>query len=306
MPRYGERTLTGTNRSLESLGKKPPAGIGVVDGYGVATGGSSSSITVSTIAYTLLTFTADGNLVVATAGLFDVLMFSGGGGGAGVSSNTDNYGTGGGAGGNYVLLTGIYLDAATHAIDIGAGGSSTSGNVDGGRGEPTILGTKLTTTFSGGGDSLGTNSGSANTPSGGRLSIGTAGEFRYAVIGTAFGGYPSGATTGYPNTGASGAGGAGGAGVNPSGNNGGAGGIGYDVSTFIGGSSLFKGGGGGGGGSSSGGAGGSSVGGAGSTSNTGATAGANTASGGGGNARTSPAGAAGLGGSGICYIRFKV
>ena len=42
--------------------------------YGVATGGASTAITVAGTAYTLLTFTSDSNLVVTTAGLFDVLL----------------------------------------------------------------------------------------------------------------------------------------------------------------------------------------------------------------------------------------
>ena len=37
-------------------------------GYGIATGGSSSSITVGGIAYTLLTFTSDTNLVLSLSG----------------------------------------------------------------------------------------------------------------------------------------------------------------------------------------------------------------------------------------------
>jgi len=51
--------------------------------YGAATGGTSSSITVGGIAYTLLTFTTDANLVVSKTGLFDVLLVGGGGGGGG-------------------------------------------------------------------------------------------------------------------------------------------------------------------------------------------------------------------------------
>ena len=38
--------------------------------YGVATGGTSSSITVSGVSYTMLKFTTDSNIVVSTAGLF--------------------------------------------------------------------------------------------------------------------------------------------------------------------------------------------------------------------------------------------
>ena len=85
---------------------------------------------------------------------------------------------------------------------------------------------------------------------------------------------------------------------------GGSGGAGYDISTFIGGSALYKAAGGGGGGSTGGGAGGSGVGGAGSTS-TGNSAAINTASGGGG-AGTATNGAGGNGGSGIVYVRWRV
>ena len=46
----------------------------IAGGYGVASGGTSSSITVSGDSYTLLTFTSDGTLTVATAGWFDVLL----------------------------------------------------------------------------------------------------------------------------------------------------------------------------------------------------------------------------------------
>jgi hypothetical protein len=39
MSRYGQRTRVGDNRAVTGLGKAPAAGIGVVQGYGVATGG---------------------------------------------------------------------------------------------------------------------------------------------------------------------------------------------------------------------------------------------------------------------------
>ena len=57
--------------------------------YGVATGtaASSTAITVGGTAYTLLKFTSDSNLVVATAGLFDVLAIGGGSGGGGNGAN---------------------------------------------------------------------------------------------------------------------------------------------------------------------------------------------------------------------------
>jgi hypothetical protein len=78
--RYSFRTQV-QQPTLANWGKAAPAGIGVVQGYGVATGGTSSSITVSSQTYTLLSFTSDGSLVVVTGGIFDVLAFGGGGGG---------------------------------------------------------------------------------------------------------------------------------------------------------------------------------------------------------------------------------
>jgi len=67
--------------------------------YGTATGGSSSSITVGGLAYTLLTFTSDANLVVSKAGLFDVCLVAGGAG----SGRTDTTTATGGGGGGQVL-----------------------------------------------------------------------------------------------------------------------------------------------------------------------------------------------------------
>jgi len=48
---------------------------------GVATGGTSSSITVGGLNYTLLAFTTSGTLTVTKSGLFDFLLFARGGGG---------------------------------------------------------------------------------------------------------------------------------------------------------------------------------------------------------------------------------
>ena len=77
-------------------------------GYGVATGGSSSSITVSGQNYTMLTFTATGTLTVSKSGLFDVLMVGGGGGGSASGGSFDKGQGGGGSSFNG---------------DVGAGGS---------------------------------------------------------------------------------------------------------------------------------------------------------------------------------------
>jgi len=277
---------------------------GAGTGYGSATGGSSSPITVGGINYTLLTFTSDDNLVVSKAGLFDVLMF--GGGGAGGFSQS-NVGAGGGGAGGYVQQT-VYLNATTFAVDIGAGGSATT--TTGTAGFITSLGTtarSMAVLFGGPGYN---NAGGAGLSvaersggcGGGGGNVVTAGGNSFMPTITGFGGGtgPAGANNG----------GGGGGGVTAVGGNGvtstgGAGGAGYDVSTFIGaGSALYKAGGGGGGGTV-GGAGGSSVGGAGGSNAAGTTAGANTGSGGGGAGLTSTF-SGGAGGSGIVYVRFKV
>jgi hypothetical protein len=114
MSRYGSRTRVG--QAVSDFGQLPSAGIG----YGVATGGTSSSITVSSENYTLLTFTSTDTLTVTSAGLFDVLVCAGGG--AGGSSNNDNRCYGGGGAGGIVEGT-IYLSADT-TITVGAGGAS--------------------------------------------------------------------------------------------------------------------------------------------------------------------------------------
>ena len=44
MSRFAQRTLVGDNRAVTGLGKAPAAGIGVVDGYGVATVGVSGEV----------------------------------------------------------------------------------------------------------------------------------------------------------------------------------------------------------------------------------------------------------------------
>ena len=56
-----------------------PVVVAYAEVYGTATGGTSSSITVSGISYTLLSFTSDSNLVVSQSGLFDIFLLGGGG-----------------------------------------------------------------------------------------------------------------------------------------------------------------------------------------------------------------------------------
>ena len=273
-------------------------------GYGVATGGTSSSITVSSQNYTLLTFTSDSNLVVSTAGLFDVLMFGGGAGGGG--SNGSGVGGGGGGAGAFTQST-VYLDAATYAIDIGAGGTAGTSAAAPTNGSVSSLGTSARSLCAIGGGYGGWFNGNQVANDGG---CGGGGTYPGVVFGLSLaptvGGFDGALGSSVTNVGQAGGGGVTQAGQVRSGGTGGAGGAGYDVGAFISGS-LFKGGGGGGGGyAAAGGAGGSSVGGAGGNSpTTGSSAAANTGSGGGGVSANS-AGSGGAGGSGIVYVRFKV
>jgi hypothetical protein len=266
-----------------------PTIVGATQGYGVATGGTSSSITVGVESYTLLTFTSDDNLVVTTAGLFD---FCGAGGGAAGS-------VGGGGAGLMQPFT-MYLDAATYPITIGTGGAAGDHIRGGFSGNPTKIGTAFGIAGGGTGGqdnvNLATRAGNAGQCGGGGLGTGAGGK------GVRFDG-------GTPTTSTIGAGGGGGGG-NGSANVstvGGAGGAGYDVQTFTGaGSSNVLGGGGGGAGSGGGGAGGTGGGGAGATSGTGSNATASKGAGGGGGGSGSPYGAGGTGSSGFVYVRFKV
>jgi hypothetical protein len=270
-------------------------------GYGVATGGSSSSITVGGINYTLLTFTSDSTLTVTKSGLFDVLAVGGGAGG-GVGGS----GCGGGGAGSLVQST-IYL-TANASITVGAGGAAgtVGGTTDfGAYGFGSKVGTLISTTGGGGGGGDINMARAGGCGGGGRTSSNATFNAGAKTLNVGFGnnGGDGSGDGSVAENGSGGGGGTGAVGGNSSGTTGGAGGAGTDVSTFIGGSALFKGGGGGGGGGT-GGAGGSSVGGAGgSTGGTGGTAAANTGSGGGG---ATALGAAGAGGSGIVYVRFKV
>jgi hypothetical protein len=305
MSRFGQRTNI-QQPSVGGFGKPAPTGIGVIGGYGIATGGSSSSITVSSTAYTLLTFSTDANLVVSTGGLFDVMMFAGGGGGgSGIAGsfggvNTFHAGGGGGAGGR--VQTTLYLAAATYAVSIGAGGA---GNT---KGLEALIGTVVQAVGGGGGGGGGgqplSQTGGSGSGNNGYFADGISSTVKVLQQGN-LGGIGLGDTAFANPAGGGNRGGGGGgfSGVGDSGGSTGNGGAGVDVSTFISGSALFKAGGGGGGRvAGGGGAGGSSVGGAGtSSSGSGGSASANTASGGGGGYS-----GGGSGGSGIVYVRFRV
>ena len=281
--RYSFRTQV-QQPTLANWGKAAPAGIGAVEGYGVATGGTSSSITVSSVNYTLLTFTSDGNLVVVIGGLFDVLAFGGGGGGGGTVGSSyggvsySNGGGGGGAGGR--VQTTLYLAAGTYTVTVGAGGAAET------KGAESSIGSVLQAVGGGAAQyygAVGASGGGSNGLNG------TAPDASMRVLGQ---GNISGNASGNGGFSANQNRGGGGGGVGAAGS-GGNGGTGVEVNTFISGSSLFKGGGGAGyavnGGYGSAGTGGGGAGGVGT---------ANSGGGGGGSAYA--------GGSGIVYVRFKI
>jgi len=236
-------------------------------GYGVATGGSSSSITVSSVNYTLLTFTSSSTLTVTKAGLFDVMLVAGGGAGGNDDAATGG-GGGGGAGG---LITGTIYLAANATVTVGAGGAANPAT----SGASSYIGTQTNgISVAGGGHGGGYGPAPMERSQAARGgSGGGAGGF----------GGPAATSMAPGVTGNNGASnGGGGSSGNASGNTGGAG---TDVSTFISGGALTK-----------------AVGGNGVS---GATAGgANTGTGGAG--RNSGGGTGGAGGSGIVYVRFKV
>jgi hypothetical protein len=259
--------------------------------YGVATGGTETTVTDGGFSYTLCTFTSTGTLTVSTPGIFDVIVFGGGGGG-GAAGAPPRGGGGGGAGSMFYST--IYIDA-TQTVTIGAGGNG--GSVAGAVGTQSKIG-DLCVGYGGSGGMFQSPTVPAFTNIG-RGCGGGAAENHPTAVGTdelyAFKG-----GTNVSNNAGGGGGGVQAVGGNASGTTGGAGGAGFDV-TVVTTASTFKGGGGGGGGGT-GGAGGSSVGGAGGSNAVGAAAAANTASGGGGGGNANNGG---NGGSGIVLLRFR-
>jgi hypothetical protein len=256
-------------------------------GYGVATGGSATSITVSSQAYTLLSFTSDANLVVSTAGLFDVLLVGGGAGG-GLGATGGGGGGGGGVIGIQAIQT-VYLPAATYAVDVGAGGASESVGLN------SAIATVLGVPGGGFGGSVGTTQprGSTGSSGGGGSDNKTGSSSVFSI-----GGFAGGNSSGSPFVGAGG-GGTAGVGGNTSGSTGGTGGNGTDISSWITGATYYVGAGAGGGSSGTGGAAGNG-GVAGKNTGTGNN-GVNYGAGGGGSIS-----AGGAGAQGVVYVRFKV
>ena len=249
-------------------------------GYGAATGGTSSTITVNSESYTLLEFTSTGTLTVTKAGLFDVLVVGGGGGGG-----TDgSFIAGAGGAGGYREYTGVYLDA-NQTVTIGAGAA-----VNSYRGGHSRCGQ----TFAAGGGSkyLYTQPRNGASGAGGGYG-GGAGAHGDGVTGNNGG-------TAFDVSGSGGGGGASAVGSNGTSGTGGAGGDGSDASSFRGESATttYYAGGGGGQGTTTRGLGGDGGGGNGKDPSNASTAGA-TNTGGGGGANGS------AGGSGIVLVRFK-
>lgn len=266
--------------------------------YGVATGGTSSSITVSGQNYTLLSFTSDSNLVVSTEGLFDVLLI--GGGGAGGSSN--NYQAGGGGGGQVVGLSptvSVYLPAGTYSVDVAAGGVGQTSVIDGKYGmigKQSAIGTTIYAIGGGGGGQYQPGGNHINAFAGGNG--GGAGQNGFPAP-SLVGGYSGGEEDSNVNYGGGG-GGAGGTGGNASGSAGGTGGSGVDISAWLGQSANTTRVAGGGGGSNNG---TGTDGGANGAATNAATPTANKGGGGGG---VRGATYTTVGGSGAVYVRFKV
>jgi hypothetical protein len=251
--------------------------------YGVGSGGTSSTITVDGLSYTMLTFTGSGTFTVTTAGMFDCMIMGGGAAGSGAINGN---GGGGGGAGALVISQENYFAVGTYPVAVGGGGSiSYVGKYASGR----PLGPS--------------QGGSGNTNASSPI----------------VGGFSGGSGIGVgPNGGANGGGGGGGMGAigtNANTNkgygtmtNGGNGGAGVDWSLWRGqtaGTTYYGAGGGGSGGyAGSGGSGGTGGGGTGGGYYSDvATAGtANTGSGGGGGTEGASARA---GGSGLVLIRFK-
>ena len=263
--------------------------------YGTATGGSSSSITVGGINYTLLTFTTDGTLTVTKAGLFDVLLVGGGGGGGGAWSSQASGGGGAGAVIGLAATTTIYL-TSNQSIDVGAGGALGQALARGNVGFESAIGSIIAAAGGGSG-------GAANqTPSEVAASGGGSGGGAGSANGTRLKGesvneaFGNDGGTGVTNTAGGGGGGyssAGGDGVTTTG---GAGGNGVDISSWISGATKYVAAGGVGCGTVTNGAAGTG----------GAAAGATPT-----NAGCGGSGAAGLndgvaGSAGVVYVRFKV
>jgi len=265
--------------------------------YGTATGGigAPTAVTIGGVDYEYLQFNATGTLTVTKAGFFDYLLVGGGGG----SMKNVAAEAGGGGGAGQLLQGSVYL-SANQTVTIGAGGAifdmTDNQHSIFTQGGTTFIGSLVA--------ALGNVSGAVSTGTpmwyvGGACG-GSVSGIRSNITESDFQGYYGGTSSAATNGG--GGGGSRARGGNGTSTTGGTGGTGFDVSAFIGGSALFKAMGGGGGGSVTGGT--AATGGvAGSATTTPPAGNANSGGGGGGGYGVTTTG---NGGSGICYIRYKV
>ncbi len=266
--------------------------------YGTATGGigAPTAVTINSVNYEYLTFNSTGTLTVTKAGFFDYCAIGGGGGAMRILTSY----AGGGGGGGQVRIGQVYLDA-NQTITIGAGSSFftyTGGAVSQG-GDTTIAATSPFTQTASGNVSGPSGTAGSGCYIGGGVGAGNS-ETPLLVTESTVIGFRGGSSSAQTNAG--GGGGQSARGGNGSSTTGGSGGAGFDVSVFIGGSASLKAQGAGGGGSVTGGT--AATGGvAGSATTTPPNGGANTGQGGGGGYGLITTG---NGGSGICYIRYKV
>ena len=264
--------------------------------YGTATGGigSPTAVTIGGVNYEYLQFNSTGTLTVTKAGFFDFLAIGGGGGSIYISAIYSN----GGGGAGQVVSGSIYL-SANQTITIGGGGAIYSYNGPFSQASPTIIGAASPFNIGAVGNFVASD-GSAKPLAHLGGGVGSSNSQTSAGTENALVGYRGGDSSAQTNGG--GGGGQSARGGNGSSTTGGTGGAGYDISAFIGGSATFVAQGGGGGGSVTGGT--AATGGvAGSTNTTPPNGGANTGQGGGGGKGVVTTG---NGGSGVCYIRYKV
>lgn len=271
----------------------------VANGPAVIQGTATGTYSSGGKNYAYYSFTGNGSLTVNTSGFADILVVGGGGGGAGTGGEDSG---GGGAGG---FLTGqVFLDAGSHTVTIGGGGTvRTTDTVYNGVGNASRIGMFG---VNGGGSAQRDGSGvrafsggSGGAASGSSPAIGNA-----LIPGQ---GNDGGNCTDSANAGGGG-GGAGAVGASAtSGTNiaGGAGGDGL-ASSITGTSTYYAGGGGGGSRVSTKGAGGLGGGGAGGQTSVNATAGTANTGGGGGGGSASAGSVSAAGGSGIVIVRVEV
>jgi hypothetical protein len=94
--------------------------------------------------FTIHTFTASGTFTTSTTGFVEILAVGGGAAGGGI------YGGGGGAGG-VVHYKSFNVDAGSHTVTIGQGGTTVDGDAAGNDGNPTYFGSNAVHAMGGGG-----------------------------------------------------------------------------------------------------------------------------------------------------------